>query len=373
MLVLHVRVRPESTELREWVQGQVPLKSSLGQITPRLKAIVDEAQETLILADKANAMEFRGFEPGTEYSYRSSGLTSLTHVLSARTIYRCLSNDGDGAVDSALASLNVRRVERDTRWLSLMNPSDHQVPILLSLCSPGPEPLRRLQAALEKAEAEFDPAKEAMEERVRAIEMVWRRYYGSAPDAPRAYTLPMRSLAETLYRPLFTHRMVTTLRTSAQLLDAARKPWPGKAKATAAVAEAYLARTTSSSRWVPNALMQPLNLLPVRGVDADRLIADRGARLAVAVERFRRDHSGVLPRSLADLVPTYLVSVPEDPLSGRSMLFRSDHASYTIYSVGADGKDDGGDLSSELRTVIERGWGRRLLRGRDTGVRVLVH
>lgn len=53
------------------------------------------------------------------------------------------------------------------------------------------------------------------------------------------------------------------------------------------------------------------------------------------------------------------------------MKFWSEPA-YIVYSVGSDGKDDNGDLSSELMEAIKRGGGRRNLRGKDVGVRVLV-
>jgi len=99
----------------------------------------------------------------------------------------------------------------------------------------------------------------------------------------------------------------------------------------------------------------------------------RCSRIAVAVERHRRGNAGALPGSLAELVPSLLTAVPLDPLSGAPVLYARDATSYTIYSVGPDGDDNGGDLSSELRAVIERGWGQRAIRGRDQGVRVLIH
>jgi hypothetical protein len=118
--------------------------------------------------------------------------------------------------------------------------------------------------------------------------------------------------------------------------------------------------------------MGQVQFMPFEAVDADRLITDRAARTAVAIERFRRDHGGGLPKTLADLVPIYLSVVPGDPSSGGPLLFRQDSDSYTIYGVGIDGKDDGGDLSSELEESIKRA-GRRVLRGRDAGIRILIH
>lgn len=93
----------------------------------------------------------------------------------------------------------------------------------------------------------------------------------------------------------------------------------------------------------------------------------------MALERFRRDNTGELPGSLDQLVPKYLQEVPMDPAVGGPLRYVRDATSYTIYSVGPDGADNRGDLSSELRAVIERGWGRREIRGRDEGIRVRVN
>ena len=71
-------------------------------------------------------------------------------------------------------------------------------------------------------------------------------------------------------------------------------------------------------------------------------------------------------------MPQYLAAVPQDPATGGPLLFKKDAAAYTIYSVGPDKKDDGGDLNSELLKVIKQGYGRRIIRGADLGVRVVT-
>jgi hypothetical protein len=69
-------------------------------------------------------------------------------------------------------------------------------------------------------------------------------------------------------------------------------------------------------------------------------------------------------------VPQYLASIPVDPYSGAPLLFRSAADAYTIYSIGPNQKDDGGDLTSDLDRAVQRGWGRRIISGADVGVRV---
>jgi hypothetical protein len=65
------------------------------------------------------------------------------------------------------------------------------------------------------------------------------------------------------------------------------------------------------------------------------------AILALANERFRLDH-GRWPDAPAELVPTYLSSVPYDPYSGGPLHWKRDEHGLTLYSVGPNGKDDGG-------------------------------
>lgn len=61
------------------------------------------------------------------------------------------------------------------------------------------------------------------------------------------------------------------------------------------------------------------------------------ARAAVAVARHRHDH-GVLPRTLADLVPDYLAAMPLDPTTGAALIWEGQR----LRAVGPDGDDDGG-------------------------------
>ena len=63
------------------------------------------------------------------------------------------------------------------------------------------------------------------------------------------------------------------------------------------------------------------------------------ARIALALMRYRRD-SGVYPKTLKALVPTYLPEIPEDPFSGNMMYYRLGPEGYLLSSVGRNGLDD---------------------------------
>lgn len=61
----------------------------------------------------------------------------------------------------------------------------------------------------------------------------------------------------------------------------------------------------------------------------------------LALCAYRQEHGG-LPESLAELVPDYLPTVLEDPFSGKALIYWRTATGHQLYSVGADGKDDGG-------------------------------
>ena len=67
----------------------------------------------------------------------------------------------------------------------------------------------------------------------------------------------------------------------------------------------------------------------------------RTARVGLAVQRYRLA-TGHLPDALADLVPTYLDAVPEDPFDGRELRYEKLETGFVVYSVGEDRRDDGG-------------------------------
>ena len=66
------------------------------------------------------------------------------------------------------------------------------------------------------------------------------------------------------------------------------------------------------------------------------------ARLAVAAERYRRSH-GSYPADPAALVPEFLPAVPADPFANGVLKYRAEGGSLLVYSVGANGTDDGGE------------------------------
>lgn len=67
----------------------------------------------------------------------------------------------------------------------------------------------------------------------------------------------------------------------------------------------------------------------------------RSLLLAIACERYRLA-TGVWPKSLNDVVPSYIKEIPHDPYSGQPMLYKQLPDGVVIYSVHTNGVDDGG-------------------------------
>ena len=96
---------------------------------------------------------------------------------------------------------------------------------------------------------------------------------------------------------------------------------------------------------LPNDLVNQLLLPAFAKVRLNEARADTQNALLVttlALQAYHQDHTAY-PATLAALVPGYLKAMPTDPfaLSG-PLRYKLVGAKYVLYSVGPDGKDDGG-------------------------------
>jgi hypothetical protein len=66
-------------------------------------------------------------------------------------------------------------------------------------------------------------------------------------------------------------------------------------------------------------------------------------RTCIALAAYRSDHGGNYPKNLDELVPGYMASVPTDPyVNGQPIRYQLENKGLLLYSVGPNGKDDGG-------------------------------
>ena len=81
-------------------------------------------------------------------------------------------------------------------------------------------------------------------------------------------------------------------------------------------------------------------------------------KLAFALAAFRAD-SGSYPVRLAELAPKYVREVPKDIFNDAEPHYRQDGKGYLLYSVGSNGKDDGGKGFENGRReegCVEKDW-----------------
>jgi hypothetical protein len=77
------------------------------------------------------------------------------------------------------------------------------------------------------------------------------------------------------------------------------------------------------------------------------------AKLAACLRIYHADH-GKYPMTLESLVPDLMPAVPLDPYSGKPFIYKRCEEGYLLYSVSANGTDDGGDDSGE--PIIDGEW-----------------
>jgi hypothetical protein len=77
---------------------------------------------------------------------------------------------------------------------------------------------------------------------------------------------------------------------------------------------------------------------------------------AIALKRYEL-RQGHPPSTLAALVPEYLREVPIDLMSGKPLVYRcNEDSTFVLYSVGEDGKDDGGQSGIDLWSGPDAVW-----------------
>ena len=347
-------------------------KPSRDELAARLRRVVERTPEAFGLVDRALALEFNGFPLGTDTSDRAVRVASLAFLLSARSVSQSLEGEADRAVDSAIAEIRFSPIA-DMYAGSITIEASREIAGILSFAEPSAAALRRLQSALEEQEKRDRAMQGLLGERARWLDRIWNQWYGTTPLAPHALLLRRRSLEQTVLRPLFTHELVAALRVWGELIAAARGPSTDWIRVRDQLQRQYPnpvrvpAGTASAMRlpwWMYQADRGVAVDIFLHYTRPDPVVRARASRMAVAVERYRRDHNGSLPQSLSELRPAYVSAIALDPLSGQPLLYRVDADAYSIYSVGINLRDDGGNLRASYRGPVEEA---------DIGVRVLRH
>ncbi|MBI4618362.1 MAG: hypothetical protein HY720_32490 [Planctomycetes bacterium] len=112
-------------------------------------------------------------------------------------------------------------------------------------------------------------------------------------------------------------------------------------------AEAKLEQEVQAApQWYLMSRMIMPSLASARRAWTKHLAKRDGARLAVAIARYRLSH-GSYPEKLEQLVPAFLPELPVDPFTGSPFAWRVDGDSARVYSLGPLGFDNGGGTTAQ--------------------------
>jgi hypothetical protein len=80
---------------------------------------------------------------------------------------------------------------------------------------------------------------------------------------------------------------------------------------------------------------------------------ERMVTVALALAGYRADHHEY-PATLAELVPAYIGELPKDPFADSELRYKRENGRYLLYSVGENGRDDGGRNENEYPAAEQR-------------------
>jgi hypothetical protein len=226
------------------------------------------------------------------------------------------------------------------------------------------EGLAELQSAFAEAERPDAVQQAVRENRANMIQAIWARLYGKGADANTpAGNIRIAWDPWNLSRPWIAREVRLGLPVQQRVLEAAERPWPEKLRALATLAtrEPSDPKPGLDVRWFNNSFPW-IYAREVAPAEARKLALTRAAGTVLAVARYRQRH-GALPVRLDALVPDYLPAVPQDPFTGRRLLYASESSRFIVYSTGSDGEDNGGAVGG-----LTSSW--RQESGKDTGIEI---
>jgi hypothetical protein len=268
----------------------------------------------------------------------------VLQLLDLDAMCRAEADDLHGALTSCRAELNVGRAIGDEPFAisQLIRVAEVMIACktagrILAQGEPPPDDLSKLQALLEVEDAH--PYWQIVCRGERAVDnagleavesggITLSEWGGSRPDWQDYWFAPvLQDNVRAVHAQLFTYM--------ARLQAAAELPAP-------------LSDPASQQIWHEirqngmNVALVTLPALQKLAVACDRWHATlRCTTAALAAERYRHSH-GDWPPSLDVVTPDLLPAVPIDPFTGDPLFYRRREDGVVIYSVGPDGKDDGG-------------------------------
>lgn len=260
----------------------------------------------------------------------------ITQMLRYDAMLRAHAKDYNGALASCRAGLNAGRSIGDehTYMAQLIRIACRQAILLVieRVLNQGEAPEQALAALQARVE---EDAEQPLLRYALPGERAFQDWFMQAVQEGRKSTDEVEMQPNTIKRA-----RVALLRLSNQCVEIARLPVDAQRPRIEALAKTMPGLSKSVQLgWMSFEKIA----LECRRSQAEMYCA----AVALALERYRHAHQR-WPTDLSELVPAFLPKVPLDTLDGKPLRYRrlADHV--VVYSVGHDGKDDGGMLDKDF-------------------------
>jgi ABC-type transport system involved in multi-copper enzyme maturation permease subunit len=333
------------------------LQKGLADVQPALF----QARRLVDFPDGRNPITYSKDAFSTLLPYAQRNRTIAT-LLSYDAVWRAEEGDADGSLASCRAIINSGRCIGDEPTMISMlvrlacrGVALGRIERTLAQGEPSEEALAALQQLLEMEETEpllligargeramFDRFLDALESGDVSRRDLLR--VGAAfgmKTSPRDYGLLLTGLTIKSER-------AALLRFMTQYVEIAKLPVEERAEAVEKWA-AQRDQLPSLARAMTAGPPRDLTLVRLVEIHRHYHTLTRCAIVMTALERYRRAHQR-WPENLDALVPAFLPrGVPKDPYDGLPLRYRSVANGVVIYSVGPDGRDDGGVHLTQIR------------------------
>jgi hypothetical protein len=320
------------------------------EVMEAVRVRLEENAECLELLDRAGRMGYCRFPRTRSISFFGtealSSLKKVCQLLAERSLYLAQTGQIDAAYESILTEFEIPKSLAVQPMLI-----DHLVIIAMQgLAVSGLEDslnlvqftdaqLAELQQRLRSMQPMRDYAKVLIAERAWTLEMVGMMSDDTSSSVMLS-NLPFKLYSFSGLKDKDAMLLLDSIEQQRQILQLPYHEHLAEVNKLNAELESY--------SWIHWLLMMAPATAKISSINLRVEGGIRCAETAVAVERYRLKY-GKLPEGLDELVPEFLGAVYLDPFDGRPLRYvlRAE-GGYMIYSIGEDGKDQGGKSREEM-------------------------
>jgi hypothetical protein len=314
-------------------RGEVPTVSG----SDAAVKLVAENQLSLDLIERAGALPFGAFRPGTDSNYRFGDLLQLATLSAFKTLDAIRRSDVSASVASVTARIKLlRALDAEDRAIEATMAAREREGIAADTAL--------LVSRAQLSDVQLDALSQALREIAPTdLDHVIKRDGLSRYDAFRYGSFDRGAWYQRIhvFRPIVRHHVVESMKLVAEVREAVRLPWPDRLEAMKSIPD--------RRSWFPE-VVPFIGAWRLQSVWRDMMprvaagvAATRCARLAVALEQHRRSH-GAYPQRLDELTQDLGSETRVDPFTEKPFVYQPSKTGYLLYSIGPDGRDDGGQV-----------------------------